>query len=176
MVAERFSCFFAVVLLIWREITFGREAAHIRSFIADSSRAFYRIVATNKITQASKIRSIFPLIQFAVQFFNWGLLIADFNRTEAAFQTNERIASTKTVLLTFIFVFAATDTNFGLNLPNSLQAIVQVFMTFKTDTRTVVNDLGSCTFNFCFANFVSEGSFNTTFNLTIQNHICHRSS
>ena len=175
MVAERCSCFFAVVLLIWREVTFGREATHIRSFIADSSRATYRLVATNKITQASKIRSIFPLIQFAVQFFNWGLLIANFNRTEAAFQTNERITATETTRITFI-VFTTADIYARFNLPNSLQAIIQVFMTFKANTRTVVNDLGSCTFDFCFANFVSEGSFNTTFNLTIQNHICHRSS
>ena len=81
--------------------------------------------------------------------------------TETAFQADERVTSTETSWNT-------TDVYFLFQLPNSLQAVAQVFMTFETDTWTVVNDLSQSTINvFDFRNFY------TAFDLAVQDYVCH---
>ena len=52
--------------------------------------------------------------------------------TEAAFQTDERFAISKTRVTT-------SDRGFLFNLPDSIQVVTQVFVAFKADARALIH-------------------------------------
>ena len=103
--------------------------------------------------------------------------------TETAFQADERVTSTETTTFgnnnriavcinaNYFGFFTTADVNALLQLPDGFQIAVQLFLTFKTDTRTVVNDLGFSTFLMAYFSY-----FHTTFDLTVKNYFSHRSS
>ncbi|EOC62848.1 hypothetical protein NM90_2239 [Neisseria meningitidis NM90] len=167
----RMFVFIHIIRIIARNVLYAAaEACKYGRVVAYGDfTAFY----TTDSTQSQYIfgvRTRFPCIDVVAAVFQYGVQITGADGTEVAFQADEGLAVTPAAV-------SAGDGGFLFQLPNGFHAVAEVFLTFETDFRTEVGNLG-CSFRFSALSFICTSifyarNFYACFNCTVQGNVSH---